>query len=168
MSSRNERITSTLESLTQKVESLENEKGANFQSTAEVVGALDKLVKKLDQLGNQQAAERDLAGKLERVLGRVEKLLEQQPRSFEAKQAEIEDTLKKGLRIAKLSGQIVEILAGSLQVAVDAIVKLIREQNGTVGTKASSENTGQPDLSNLLSSISKFIQELAPDAKKKE
>ncbi|MBZ4687838.1 MAG: hypothetical protein PWQ96_1829 [Clostridia bacterium] len=159
---------------TQEVDSKKRQKSTGYEATAELVEKLDKLVQRLNQLETQKEEDRELGSdrelieRLDSILKQIEKVLERQPEAKEDKLSELEYSLKKWLKIAEVSGKITEVIAGSLHVLIEAIMKVIKEQKSSAVKLTRSTGASQPELSNLLSSISSFIQELSSETKRQE
>ena len=151
---------------------MQNSINCKCDANVELVNRLDELVQKLAQLEYQKQKKdgNELVDKFDSILIQVEKILEKQEGHEQEKLSQLEYSIEKWLRITEASGRVVEIVASSLHVLIGSIMKLVKEQKATAkkpSTPASAEN-GQGELTDLMSSINKFISELSPDSKQRE
>ncbi|MDI3533820.1 MAG: hypothetical protein PWQ82_185 [Thermosediminibacterales bacterium] len=165
----------TLESLIKKVDEFESYKKGEFQKILNLIDSLEKLEDKIDKFEQDHIIQQRLLKKLESLAGSIDKLVKlYKPEASEPNfppnlpnmsKEEVRERLRYYTKTAKMIGQVIEIIAGSVELTFNSIDKVIKEKQ--VLTPKSVEE-GQADLSTILESINELIQNLATSLAKNE
>lgn len=153
------KLNATLEKLVERIDSYHREKNNSVQQTTEIFNKLDSLVDSISKLEAQQSTEAKLANKIDSMNKYIDKMVTQQQR--QEKQVEFEDTLRRVLNGAKITGKVIESVASSADAVFDTISHMLKEGNkgGAVSRQqASNENF---DLASFLKPLNSLIQGFA-------
>lgn len=149
------RLASNLEQLVSRMENIHSQRSNELDQVSGVLGNMDKLVDMLSKVELQRAAEQQLNEKLSRLNDVVETLHGQQ--AVSRNEVPVEETLRKIIKGVKVTGKVMDIVAGSLGVMFDSIVTTVKvpERQGT--TRSSKE---QVDLAAVLAPLGGLLQGL--------
>ncbi|WP_031516442.1 hypothetical protein [Desulfofalx alkaliphila] len=150
------KLNETLERLLDRIESYHAEKHHDVHQSSLVFDRLDKLVQSMSRIESQQSSERILSEKIDEVTKHIDKIMTQQAK--QEKQLEFEDTIRKVLHGAKITGKVIETVASSADVMFNTISHLVKDDGKGKKQKA---NTEELDLANLLKPINSLIQGFA-------
>lgn len=153
------RVGDALEGLVQKIEKLNREKNEEIENTRRALASMDRLTEAMTLLHRQKRREKILASRMAYIHEQLEKAASGSHRdSIETKG--LTDAINKLLSGAKATGQIIEIVAGSLMVMVETVRNVIKSQSaGTRGYTPSGEARGV-DLAALLKPINILLNSL--------
>lgn len=153
------RVGDALEGLVQKIERLNREKNEEIENTRQALASMDRLTEAMVKLQKQKRREKLVAGRMAYIHQQLEKAASGSHRdSFETKS--LVDAVNKLLSGAKATGQIIEIVAGSLQVMMETVRNVIKSQSaGTRGYAPPGEARGV-DLAALLKPINILLNSL--------
>lgn len=155
----NARLNATLEKLVERIDSYHREKNNSVQQTAEIFNKLDALLDSISKLEAQQSAEAKLAHKIEDMNRYIDKVIKQQQK--QEKQMEFEETLRRVLYGAKITGRVIESVASSADAMFDTISHMLREGHKTGGGSRQQINNNNFDLASLLKPLNSLIQGFA-------
>lgn len=153
------KLNATLEKLVDRIDSYHREKNNNVQQTAEIFNKLDSLVHSISKLEAQESAEAKLANKIDNMNKYIDKMITQQQK--QDKQVEFEDTLRRVLYGAKITGKVIESVASNADAMFDTISHLFKEGNKTGGGSRQQINNDSFDLASLLRPLNSLIQGFA-------
>lgn len=153
------RVGDALEGLVQKIEKLNREKNEEIENTRRALASMDRLTEAMTLLHRQKRREKILASRMSYIHEQLEKAASGSHRnSIETKS--LTDALNKLLSGAKATGQIIEIVAGSLMVMMETVRNVIKSQSaGTRGYTPPGEARGV-DLAALLKPINTLLNSL--------
>ncbi|MFZ5651015.1 MAG: hypothetical protein ACOY4I_09180 [Bacillota bacterium] len=148
-----------LDGLVQKLEKLSREKKEEYEKSRQALGMMDKLNEVMARLEYQRRREKVMARRIASVYRQLERGSGVERSSAEARSiAQIVTNLLSG---AKTTGQVIEIVAGSLMVMMETVSNVIKSQKtGTRGCSPGSEPRGL-DLSALLKPVNAILNSLA-------
>ncbi|MFZ5648446.1 MAG: hypothetical protein ACOY30_12595 [Bacillota bacterium] len=148
-----------LEGLVQKIEKLNREKKEEFEKSRHVLSMMDKLNEAMARLEYQRRREKVMARKIAAVYQQLESGSGVERSSAEIRSfAQIVTSLLNG---AKTTGQVIEIVAGSLMVMMETVSNVIKSQKtGTRGYSPGGESKGL-DLAALIKPVNAILNSLA-------
>ncbi len=151
-------VTDTVEKLLARIEAYQKEKSHDVELASEIFDKLDRLVQTMSRLEAQRGAESKLVEKVEMMTKHVDKIMQTQEKR--EKQIEFEETVRKVLHGAKITGKVIETVAGSADVMFDTIARLLKEDHkgGSLKEKSSGEDF---DIAALLKPLNSLIQGFA-------
>lgn len=149
-----------MERLAKRVEQLQREKTVNMEQSTRAVAALDRISEILVDLEAQRAREKVLAEKFACIVGKLDRVtgMSRGEKSGDG----VEKTLKKVINGAKVTGQVIEIVAGGFQGMLDSITTVVKSDQ-VAPESARSENTGGAggmDLSSIIKPMNSLVQAL--------
>lgn len=150
------RLASNLEQLVSRMENIHSVRSNELDQVSGVLANMDKLVDILSRVELQRAAEYQLNEKLSRISDVMEKIHGQDQRT--RSEVPVEDTVRKIIKGVKVTGKVMDIVAGSLGVMFDSIVSTVKvpeRQNATRST-----NKDQVDLAAVLAPLGGLLQGL--------
>lgn len=153
------RLNATLERLVDRIDSYHREKNNSVQQTAEIFNKLDSLVHSISKLEAQESAEAKLANKIDDMNKYIDKMITQQQK--QEKQVEFEETLRRVLYGAKVTGKVIESVASSADAMFETISHMFKEGNKTGGGSRQQINSDTFDLSSFLRPLNSLIQGFA-------
>lgn len=154
----NGRVEDQLEGLVQKIEKLNRSKSEEFEESRRALASMDRLIEAMAKLENQKKREKMLARRMAYVHERLERTTGSNRGFDEVKNLSV--AFNKLLGGAKTTGQIIEIVAGSLQVMIETIKAVVKSQpTPTRGTSTAGESKGV-DLAGLLRPINTLLNSL--------
>ncbi|MTI82102.1 MAG: hypothetical protein FH758_14775 [Firmicutes bacterium] len=154
MGSNQVKVEETLEKLVNKIENYQQEKTYDIKQTTAVYEKLDRLVESMSRLESERSTEAQVAAKIDEMTRHIDKVMTHQQRR--EKQGEFEDNLRKILNGAKVTGKVIETVAGSADLMFDTISRLIKEENKKDGSKKKKEE--EFDLSSFLKPLNSLLQ----------
>lgn len=152
------RLNATLERLVDRIDSYHREKNNSVQQTAEIFNKLDSLVHSISRLEAQESAEAKLANKIEDMNKYIDKMITQQQK--QEKQMEFEETLRRVLYGAKITGRVIESVASSADAMFETISHMFKEGNKTSASRQQINNDTF-DLASFLRPLNSLIQGFA-------
>lgn len=149
-----------MERLAKRAEQLQRERAINVEQSTRAVAALDRISEILVDLEAQRTREMILAEKFAGIAGKLEGVtgLSRGGGTGEG----VEKTLKKVINGAKVTGQVIEIVAGGFQGMLDSITTVVKKEQ-VVAESTGSETSGTAggmDLSAILQPMSSIMQAL--------
>ena len=154
----NGRVEDQLEGLVQKIEKLNRSKIEEFEESRRALASMDRLIEAMAKLENQKKREKVLSRRIAHVHERLERTTGANRGFDEVKNLSV--AFHKLLGGAKTTGQIIEIVAGSLQVMIETIRAVVKSQpTATRGTSTAGESRGM-DLAALLKPINILLTSL--------
>lgn len=148
-----------LEGLVQKIEKINREKKEEYEKSINVLGKMDKLCDAMSRLEYQRRREKVMARRIAAVYQQLERGagVERSP----AETKSIVQILSGLLNGAKTTGQVIEIVAGSLMVMMETVSNVIKSQKtGVRGYTPGGESKGL-DLAILLKPLNAILNSLA-------
>lgn len=164
----NSKLYSSLEQLLDKMEKMQVKESIDNSNIERMITALDRLTEATTLIESQRREEVELAAKLDNLALSLEK-------TFAARGAEqysgsgVEKTMRKIIRNTKLIGQILAIVATSVQLAVDSVGTVLHSENDDTQTiSGTARAKTQADLAMLLQPLSALVQGLVEEKMKKD
>ncbi len=151
-------VTDTIEKLLARIESYQKEKSLDVERAHEMFNKLDQLVQTLSRLESQRSTEARLTEKLEVMTKHIDKVLQEHDKR--EKQVEFEETVRKVLHGAKITGKVIETVASSANVMFDTIAHLLKDEYKGNSLKQKTANE-EFDLATLLKPLNSLIQGFA-------
>lgn len=151
------KVAETLEKLLERIESYQMEKKEDVNRASMVFDKLDKLVQTMSRLENQQNTEAVLASKIDEMTKHIDTIMKQQYK--QEKQVEVEETVRRVLHGAKITGKVIETVATSANVMFGTITNLLKEE--AKGGTSKKQAVDELDLGALLKPINSLIQGFA-------
>lgn len=153
-----------LETLINQIDKLEGQQpAAAVNETAQIANMLEQILIKVETIQAQKAKQEEANKKLEQVLAYMESTIGQGTLAqVKPGKLPIEDTLKDFLRTAQSSGKVLELLAGSLVIVLEAAVNVVKNNSLTPVSLAPGAKTSNPqtDFTSILSALSSYVQGL--------
>ncbi|MEG6617158.1 hypothetical protein V6C27_12140 [Peptococcaceae bacterium 1198_IL3148] len=160
MDANQRKLNETLEKLMDRIESYHREKDSNVKQAAAVFAKLDTLVQSVSRLEAQESAEAKLASKIDEMTRHIDTIIKQQQK--QEKQVEFEDTLRRVLHGAKITGKVIESVASSADVLFDSVSRMLKDgSNNTPGYRRADTTGENFDLSSFLKPLNSLIQGFA-------
>lgn len=148
-----------LEGLVEKIERINREKNEEFERSKRALSSMDKLNEAMARLEFQRRRENLMAKKISRVYDQLEKGTGVERGTDGIKSAT--QLITGFLNGAKATGQVIEIVAGSLIVMMDTVSNVIKNQSaGSRGYSPGGESKGL-DLAALLKPVNVILNSLA-------
>jgi len=149
-----------LDSLMGKIEQIEGQNPASYMETEQVANMLEQILTRVEAIHAQKDRQAQANIKLERVMEYMENTIGDGTYiQGKLEKPPLEETLKDYLRIAQASGKVVELLAGSLMIVLEAAVKVVKNNNSTaIPVATNNPNNSQSDFSSILTALSSYIQ----------
>ena len=148
-----------LEGLVEKIERINREKNEEFDRSKRALSSMDKLNEAMARLEFQRRRENLMAKKISRVYDQLENGTGVERGTDGIKSAT--HLITGFLNGAKATGQIIEIVAGSLIVMMDTVSNVIKNQSaGSRGYSPGGESKGL-DLAALLKPVNVILNSLA-------
>ncbi len=148
-----------LEGLVEKIERINREKNEEFERSKRALSSMDKLNEAMARLEFQRRRENLMAKKISRVYDQLEKGAGVERGTDGLKSAT--QLITGFLNGAKATGQVIEIVAGSLMVMMDTVSNVIKNQSaGSRGYSPGGESKGL-DLAALLKPVNAILNSLA-------
>ncbi|MFZ5597236.1 MAG: hypothetical protein ACOY31_09535 [Bacillota bacterium] len=153
-----------LEGLVQKLELLNREKKEEYEKSVRAMASLDKLDQALVRLEYRKKREKEVAQRISRIYKRLEGARDDVDGDYEDR--DINDIVIGILNGVKTAGQIIEVVASSLQVMVDTVSGVLKSQKG--GPRGQAEEAGGDngiDLLSLLKPVNAILNTLTANNK---
>jgi|OM-RGC.v1.018329284 hypothetical protein len=160
-------IHEALDDLVEKLESLQAEKSGQIEDTGKVSASLDRLAELIADLEVQRSRENKLTQKLEVVINQLERLTKEPLFRSEAQKKDLELTLRKIIAGTRTVGQVIEIIANSVQIMFDSILKTFNDFKVTANQNTRSSKINSLDLARVLEPMNTFLRSLATNIEKK-
>ena len=148
------RLASNLEQLVTKLESIHSQKSSELDQVSGVLGNMDKLVDIISRVELQRQAEHQLNEQLDKLNEVMENLSGQQ--QIARREVPVEETLRKIIKGVKVTGKVMDIVAGSLGVMFDSIVATVK----TSERQGATRSTKEVDLASVLAPLGSLLQGL--------
>jgi hypothetical protein len=169
-------IGDVLEGLVQKIEKINRQKNDELEKTRHILTSMDKLTESMSRLEYQRRREKLVANKIAHVYDQLERASGTDRGAADIKSLSV--VVNKLLNGAKVTGQVIEIMASSLIVMMETVSGVLKnQQSGTRGYAPSGETKGI-DLAALLKPVNILLNSLVsrqepepspePPAKNKE
>lgn len=164
----NNKFYSSVEQLLDKIEKMQVKESIDNDNTEKIIVALDRLTEAAARMESQRKEEMQLAAKLDTLALTMEKAFTS--KGFEERPGQgVEKTLRKIIRNTKLIGQVLAIVATSVQLAVDSVGTVLHsDKSNEQPVPSSAQAKTQADLALLLQPLSALVQGLVDEKMKKE
>lgn len=161
----NEKFNSTLEQLLNKIEKLQIKESIDNEHTEKILTVLDRLSDGLEHMDDKRREEEELINRLDVMARSMEKLFG--GRDIEIQSGEgMEKTLRKIVHGVRVFGQILAILATSVQLAVDSVGSVLGSKNSESIIPNANQAKTQADLAMLLQPLTSLVQGLVDEKMK--
>lgn len=156
-----------LESLMEKINQME-ENTPQDNETERIANTLEQIMIKVEAIHNQKLKQEEANKKLEQILKHMENAIGEGVLPQEKKgKRPVEETLREFLKTAQSSGKVLDLLAGSLMIVLEAAVKVIKSGSSSPLSLASPAKANpQPDFSNILAALNSYVQNLNSEGAK--
>ncbi|HBV97623.1 MAG: hypothetical protein JL50_03730 [Peptococcaceae bacterium BICA1-7] len=145
-----------LDGLLKKIERLNSEKIDEYERSRKALHSLDKLTEAMSRLEQHKKKEKIMARKITQVYGYLERGTEEEGK---IKTKSVSETVSGVLNVAKATGQVIEIVASSLQVMMETVTGVIKNQ--TSGNRGYQQNESKGlDLMSLLKPVNAIVSSL--------
>ncbi|MFZ5644366.1 MAG: hypothetical protein ACOY46_12315 [Bacillota bacterium] len=144
-----------LESLVQKIDRLNKEKVEEYERSRRALSSLDKLADAMTRLEYNKKREEAMAKKVARVYSYLER---DSGTEGKTKAKTLAETVNGILNGAKATGQIIEIVANSIQVMMETVSNVVKSQSA--GTRVAPQGTKGLDLLALLKPVNTMLNSL--------
>jgi hypothetical protein len=154
-------LSETLDLLVNNLERLHQEKTFNMDQSSRAVASLDKMTEVLVELERLRAREMILAERFSTVNEKLEVIAGGGRGGAEG--AGLVDVLKMVTNGAKVTGQVIEIVAGGFQGIMDSVNKLFVDEEAVAGksdSQVGARCTPGLDLSSILQPMNSIVQAL--------
>lgn len=145
-----------LEGLIKKIERLNREKIEEYERSRRALSSLDKLTEAMSRLEQHKRREKLMARKITQVYGYLERGTEVEGK---IKTKSVSETVSGMLNVAKATGQVIEIVANSLQVMMETVTGVIKNQSSGTRGHLHNESKGL-DLLSLLKPVNAIVSSL--------
>ncbi|MGI6365316.1 MAG: hypothetical protein ACOX2G_06195 [Bacillota bacterium] len=156
-----------LENLMEKINQIE-EKTPQDTETERIANTLEQIMLKIEAIHNQKLKQEAANKKLEQILNHMENTIGEGvlPQEQQGKPP-LEETIREFLKTAQSSGKVLDLLAGSLMIVLEAAVKVIKSGSSSPLSLASpAKSNPQPDFSNILAALNSYVQSLNSEGAK--
>ncbi|CCO08589.1 hypothetical protein [Desulforamulus hydrothermalis] len=151
------RLASNLEQLVTRLESIHSQKSSELDQVSGVLANMDKLVDIVSRVELQRQAEYQLNEQLDKLNEIIENLSGQHKTSSK-REVSVEETLRKVIKGVKVTGKVMDIVAGSLGVMFDSIVATVKAQERQGAARHNKEK--EVDLASILTPLGNILQGL--------
>ncbi|OAT81338.1 hypothetical protein [Desulfotomaculum copahuensis] len=152
----------TLDTLVTKLESIQAEKSNQMEDAAKITSNIDRLAEAIAHLEMTRARENKLAQKLDILTGQIENLTRLPYRGAPVAQKSLESTLRTLITGTRTVGQVIEIIANSIQLMFDSIIKTFNDYKVTTsGTVERGDKSNSLDLAKILDPINTLLRSMA-------
>ncbi|MCL6477797.1 MAG: hypothetical protein K6T65_05220 [Peptococcaceae bacterium] len=153
-------VESALEELIQKIERLSREKKEKVEESRRTLASIGRLSDAVMRLEQQKRREKAMAEKITALYHHLERTPGDPAESFGKTLGQAVNGLLNG---AKITGQIIQIVASSLQVMIESVGAVIKNQKsaGNRNDSPAGEAAMGVDLVELLKPINSFLNSLA-------
>ncbi len=152
------RVEDLLEGLVQKIEKINREKIEDLEESRRALASMEKLWEAVRRLEHQKRREKIMVKRVADIHDRLERLSGSNRGTLEARS--VIDAINSILNGAKTTGQVIEIVAGSLQAMIETVKAVLKSQQaGTRSQTPYGESRGA-DLSALLKPINTLLNSL--------
>lgn len=151
------RLASNLEQLVSRMEQIHFQRSSELDQVSGVLGNMDKLVDVLSRVELQRQAEYHVNDRLDRLNEVIEKLSNED--AISKKEIEVEETLRKIIKGVKVTGKVMDIVAGSLGVMFDSIAATVKAKERQGNTRSANRGD-QVDLASVLAPLGGLLQGL--------
>jgi hypothetical protein len=156
-----------LDLLAKRLEHLHQERTLNLDQSSRAVASLDKMAEVLVELERLRTRELVVAEKFSVINGKLEGIIG--GNRGKSKTTALVDVLKTVAGGAKVTGQVIEIVAGGFQGVLDSINKLFNSEStagGNAGGKGAAGGLPGIDLSSILQPMNTIVQTLVSQKSK--
>ncbi|SHK34526.1 hypothetical protein [Desulforamulus aeronauticus] len=148
------RLASNLEQLVSRMENIHFQRGSEMDQVSGVLGNMDKLVDVLARIELQRQSEQQLNEKLDRLSKIMERVSEETVPTRDDDVA-VEQTLRKIIKGVKVTGKVMDIIAGSLGAMFDTISTTVKQPDRQNLTRS---NNKEIDLASVLAPVGALLQ----------
>ncbi|AQS57842.1 hypothetical protein [Desulforamulus ferrireducens] len=148
------RLASNLEQLVSRMENIHFQKGSEMDQVSGVLENMDKLVDIIAKIELQRQAEQQLNEKLDRLSQILERVSNTATVSRND-DVPVEQTLRKIIKGVKITGKVMDIIAGSLGAMFDTISTTVKQSDRQNLTRT---NNKEVDLASVLAPIGALLQ----------
>lgn len=159
------KVDGVLEDLLLKVDRLTREKSEEIEESRRALASVGKLAEAIKNLEYQKKREKLIAAKVAEAYSRLENMSGEKGGAVKSRNAtEVVNGILNG---AKTIGQVIQIIAGSLQVMMESVAAVVKNQSQSGGTRGGgqAEGTRSVDLVELIKPISTLLNSLASKSK---
>ncbi|AEG58457.1 hypothetical protein Desru_0158 [Desulforamulus ruminis DSM 2154] len=150
------RLVSNMEELVSKVEGIYSKKSGELDQVSGALSNIDRLVEVLARVELQQSAEQQLGDKITKLNTALERLNQPPDAASQEEDTNVQETLRKIIKGAKVTGKVLDIVAGGLSVMFDSITETVKSGNRQ-GAKTAPESV---DLSSVLNPLGSILRGL--------
>ena len=154
----NGQVGDVLENYVKRIEKLSEEKNEEYERYCLVIGSIDRLSEALSRLEYQKRRERAMAKKIARAYSYLERGSEAEEEGIPSTKS-LTETIHGVLNGAKATGQIIEIVANSIQVMMETVVSVVKNQSFGNRSQTQGESKGL-DLVSLLKPVNAILSSL--------
>ena len=147
------RLASNLEQLVSRMENIHFQRGSEMDQVSGVLGNMDKLVDIIARIELQRQSEQQLNEKLDRLSQIMERVSDETVPTRND-DIPVEQTLRKIIKGVKVTGKVMDIIAGSLGVMFDTISTTVKQPERQ-NTRSSNKEI---DLASVLAPIGALLQ----------
>lgn len=148
------RLASNLEQLVSRMENIHFQKGSEMDQVSGVLGNMDKLVDIIARIELQRQAEQQIYEKLDR-LSQIMERVNTETTATRNEDVPVEETLRKIIKGVKVTGKVMDIIAGSLGVMFDTISTTVKQSDRQKLARSSNKEV---DLASVLAPIGALLQ----------
>lgn len=147
-----------LEGLIEKTDSLNRQKEEELKKVQQVLASMDRLNENILRLEYQKKREKILSQKVAHIYHQLERTTGADRNMEEVKSLSI--MAGKFLNGVKVTGQIIEIVAGSMQVMLDTVSGVLKNQSSMTRGHTSAGEARGLDLASLLKPVNVLLNSL--------
>lgn len=144
-----------LEGLIEKIDSLNQQKEEELKKAQQVLVSMDRLNENISRLEYQKRREKILSQKVAYIYNQLERTTGVNRNMEEVKSLGI--MVGKFLNGVKVTGQIIEIVAGSMQVMLDTVSGVLKSQSSMTRGHTSAGEIRGLDLVSLLKPVNALL-----------
>jgi len=149
-----------LEGLIEKIEKISREKSEEIEKSRIAFASMNRLTEALSRLEYQKKRENQVAKKVTQMYQKLETRSAGKNKKIELK--DLNDYFTKFLNGAKVTGQVIEVVAGSMQMMMQTVAGVVKNQNTVPRSESEPEGAGEAgsNLAALLKPFSTLINSL--------
>ncbi len=161
-------IHEALDNLVNKLENLQAEKSSQIEDAGKLSANLDRLAELIANLEVQSSRENKLVQKFEVIINQLDRLVKEPLVRSESERGDLEFTLRKIIAGTRTVGQVIEIIANSIQLMFDSIIKTFNDFKVTTASQGTrSSNSSSLDLARVLEPMNTLLRTLVNNMEKK-
>lgn len=152
-------MSTTVEALVDKAERLQAENTKDLEESAQVMANLDKLTKLVSNIEAQKDTQEKLASAVESIIEKVDQVLVQQNLTIkETGKKDWQGTFKKVVKGTRITAQVVDVVANSLDVIIDTVLKIYQRRDHL--NLDNAKTNSEVDMAAVLKPINTVLQAL--------